>query len=49
MSEQKFSFTVSGENKQRLDKFLVSSLPDLSRARIQALIKEGFVQVSGQE
>ena len=49
MSEQRFSFTVSGENKQRLDKFLVNALPDLSRARIQALIKDGFVQVNGQE
>ena len=49
MSEQRFSFTVSGENKQRLDKFLVNVLPDLSRARIQALIKDGFVQVNGQE
>jgi len=49
LNEQKFSFTVSGEDKQRLDKFLVNSLPQLSRARIQALIKEGFVQVNGQE
>lgn len=49
MSEQKFLFTVTGEDKQRLDKFLVNSMPQLSRARIQALIKEGFVQVDGQE
>jgi len=49
LNEQKFSFTVTGEDKQRLDKFLVNSLPQLSRARIQALIKEGFVQVNGQE
>jgi len=49
LSEQKFLFTVTGEDKQRLDKFLVNSMPQLSRARIQALIKEGFVQVDGQE
>ncbi len=49
MTGQKFSFIVSGNGKQRLDKFLVDALPDLSRARIQALIKDGFAQVNGQE
>ncbi|MCW5873926.1 MAG: RluA family pseudouridine synthase [Anaerolineales bacterium] len=33
---------------QRLDKFLVEQLPDFSRARLQALIKEGRVQVDGK-
>ena len=32
---------------QRLDRFLVSQLPELSRSRIQALIDEGRVQVDG--
>jgi 23S rRNA pseudouridine1911/1915/1917 synthase len=33
---------------QRLDKFLVACLPDLSRSRIQALIKDGRVQINGE-
>lgn len=49
MSEEKFSFTYTGEEAQRLDKFLVTCRPDLSRARIQTLIKDGYVQVNGQE
>jgi 23S rRNA pseudouridine1911/1915/1917 synthase len=32
---------------QRLDHFLVEHLPDLSRSRIQALIKDGMVTVEG--
>ena len=35
------------EQGQRLDKFLVACLPDLSRARIQGLIKDGFATVDG--
>lgn len=31
----------------RLDKFLANELPDYSRARLQALIKQGLVQVDG--
>ena len=35
------------ENKtQRLDKFLLPHLPDLSRAEIQRMIKEGFILVN---
>lgn len=34
--------------KQRLDKFLAENLPDLSRARLQALIAAGKVRVDGQ-
>ncbi|HEX4002371.1 MAG TPA: RluA family pseudouridine synthase [Candidatus Acidoferrales bacterium] len=42
------SFVVSGEDAgQRLDRFLVSQLPELSRARIQGLMDEGRVQVDG--
>jgi 23S rRNA pseudouridine1911/1915/1917 synthase len=32
----------------RLDKFLAGLLNDLSRTRVQALIKQGYVQVNGQ-
>lgn len=35
------------ESGQRLDRFLVSHLPELSRTRIQSLVQDGFVQVSG--
>lgn len=34
--------------KQRLDKFLVEQLPDLSRAKIQRLIEDGLVEVNGK-
>ncbi|MGO9589825.1 MAG: RluA family pseudouridine synthase [Candidatus Acidiferrales bacterium] len=41
-------FVVSAEDGgQRLDRFLVSQLPELSRARIQSLMDEGRVQVDG--
>lgn len=36
-----------GDAGRRLDHFLVSQLPDLSRARLQELIAEGHVQVNG--
>ena len=36
-----------GRPAERLDKFLVASLPDYSRARLQSLIKEGLVLVNG--
>jgi 23S rRNA pseudouridine1911/1915/1917 synthase len=35
------------EQPQRLDKFLVASLPEFSRTHIQGLIKKGLVQVDG--
>lgn len=34
---------------QRLDRWLTAQLPELSRARIQALIHEGHVQLDGRE
>ena len=37
----------SGETAERLDKFLVASLPDFSRSRLQALIKDGRVLING--
>jgi len=44
----KTELVVSAEDAgQRLDRFLVSHLPELSRTRIQSLVQDGFVQVSG--
>jgi len=41
-------FVVAAENAgERLDRFLVAQLPELSRARIQSLMDEGRVQVDG--
>jgi len=40
-------FKFSQLEPQRLDKFLVQSLPGYSRARLQGLILDGFVQVNG--
>jgi 23S rRNA pseudouridine1911/1915/1917 synthase len=48
LSDRHFSFTYRGEGEQRLDKFLVTCLPDFSRSRLQGLIQEGFVQVDQQ-
>ncbi len=47
MSDQHYSFTYRGMGAQRLDKFLVSCLPDFSRSRLQGLIQEGFVRLDG--
>ncbi len=41
------TFIFEDQQAQRLDKFLVERLPELSRSRIQSLIKEGFVRVDG--
>jgi 23S rRNA pseudouridine1911/1915/1917 synthase len=41
---QTFTFTANEDN--RLDKFLVTCLPDLTRSRIQGLIKDGQVWVN---
>ena len=43
-----FQFVVTKEHaRMRLDLFLVKSLPEFSRSRIQQLIREGFVRLSG--
>jgi 23S rRNA pseudouridine1911/1915/1917 synthase len=47
VSDQIFRFEVTGEGEQRLDKFLVICLPELSRSRLQGLIRDGFVFVDG--
>ncbi|MBE0408899.1 MAG: RluA family pseudouridine synthase [Anaerolineales bacterium] len=36
------------ENPQRIDKFLAARLPELSRSRLQALIRDGLVTLDGQ-
>jgi len=46
MSDRLLAFTFSGIESQRLDKFLVSCLPDFSRSQLQGLIQEGFVTVN---
>ncbi len=44
-----FTYTVGAEDAgQRLDKFLAAQLTELSRSRVQALIKEGAVTVNGR-
>ena len=48
MSEQRLVLEFDGSETQRLDKFLVSCLPDLSRSRLQSLIKDGLVMVAGR-
>ena len=47
MSDQVFNYQYQGPKGQRLDKYLVSMLPELSRSRLQALIQDGFVTVNG--
>jgi len=43
-----FKLVVAKEHaRMRLDLFLVKSLPELSRSRIQQLIRAGFVRVDG--
>ena len=48
MDERLVEITFQDEAPQRLDHFLVSSLPEFSRSRLQALIKDGRVLVDGQ-
>ncbi len=47
MTEEVFTFRFENLDEERLDHFLVQSLPDFSRTRLQALIKDGFVRVNG--
>ena len=47
MNEQRVSLEFTREDAQRLDHFLVESLPDYSRTRLQALIKAGQVAIDG--
>ena len=44
----KFKLVVAKEHaRMRLDLFLVKSLPEFSRSRIQQLVRAGFVRVGG--
>lgn len=47
MSERVVQFIFTQDKPQRLDKFLVSCLPEFSRSQIQRLIRDGFVAVNG--
>ncbi len=47
MSDRLLNFDYSQPEPQRLDKFLVSCLPEFSRARLQGLVADGFVLVDG--
>lgn len=46
MQEQGSNFVFENNKAERLDKFLVQCLPEYSRSRLQALIKDGQVQVN---
>jgi 23S rRNA pseudouridine1911/1915/1917 synthase len=48
VDERRLVFTQEDEEAQRLDKFLVSRLPEYSRSRLQTLIKDGLVAVDGE-
>lgn len=48
MSDQLLTFQFQEPTNQRLDHFLVSRIPDISRSQLQGLIKEGFVTVDGK-
>ena len=48
MTDRIETFQHTGETAERLDKFLVSRLPEFSRARLQGLIADGFVLVDGE-
>ena len=48
MQSQVLSFLYDKPEEQRLDHFLVEVLPAYSRARLQALIKDGLVLINGK-
>jgi 23S rRNA pseudouridine1911/1915/1917 synthase len=47
VSERLVVLQFEDQQPQRLDKFLVASLPEFSRSRLQGLVKDGLVQVDG--
>lgn len=46
MSGQDFSFEAD-QRSERLDKFLVTCMPDFSRSRLQVMIRDGLIQING--
>jgi 23S rRNA pseudouridine1911/1915/1917 synthase len=46
MDERLLRFEFSGVKGERLDKFLVTRIPEFSRSRIQGLIRDGFIQIN---
>jgi len=48
VSDTRRIFIISQADTDRLDKFLVSQLPEYSRSRLQALIRDGFVKIDGK-
>jgi 23S rRNA pseudouridine1911/1915/1917 synthase len=48
LNEQIISLSIEEEVNPRLDHFLVNSIPDLSRSRLQKIIKAGLVTVNGE-
>lgn len=48
MSERFETFLFQKKDKERLDVFLTACLPEFSRARVQGLIKAGYVMVDGE-
>jgi 23S rRNA pseudouridine1911/1915/1917 synthase len=48
VNDETLTFEFNQETPQRLDKFLVTCLPELSRSRIQALIKDCQITINGQ-
>ncbi|MES0360427.1 MAG: RluA family pseudouridine synthase [Anaerolineales bacterium] len=47
MNDRVVELVFNEEQPQRLDKFLVTQLPEFSRSRLQILIKEGRVTIDG--
>ena len=47
MNERQVILQFEDQQPQRLDKFLVASLPEFSRSRLQVLVKDGLVWVDG--
>jgi 23S rRNA pseudouridine1911/1915/1917 synthase len=48
LTEQFLSFEYHDQESTRLDKYLVSCLPEFSRSRLQSLIQNGLVLVDGK-
>jgi 23S rRNA pseudouridine1911/1915/1917 synthase len=48
VSEQRINLEHSGSQPERIDKVLATHLPELSRSRLQSLIKAGYVSIEGR-